>query len=91
MANPTQTFYNTGSVILENNVSLAVITDFGCSIQSANPSGYFPESRLILMPPPGMAVIPGSDFDGTATNENEYYWFIDGKVISNYEDPFTVL
>ena len=28
------------------------------------------------------------NFDGTATNENEYYWYIDDKVFSNYEDPY---
>ncbi len=27
------------------------------------------------------------NFDGTATNENEYYWSVDNKVISNYQDP----
>jgi gliding motility-associated-like protein len=27
------------------------------------------------------------NLDGSATNENEYYWYIDGKSISNYEDP----
>ena len=27
-------------------------------------------------------------FDGTATNENEYYWYVDDKVFSNYEDPY---
>ncbi len=28
------------------------------------------------------------NFDGTATNQNEYYWYINDKVFSNYEDPF---
>jgi PKD repeat protein len=28
------------------------------------------------------------NFDGTASNQNEYYWFLNEKVFSNYEDPF---
>ena len=87
--NPIQTYYNTGSTIVEKNVLLAVVNDFGCSDTVSKPVRVFPGVEVDFDASSWNGCNPLEvNFDGTATNENEFYWFIDGKVISNYEDPF---
>jgi PKD repeat protein len=87
--NPTQTFYNTGSTIDEKTITLSVITDFGCTDTVSKPVRIFPGVEVDFDASSWSGCNPLEvNFDGSATNENEYYWFIDGKVISNYEDPF---
>ena len=89
MMNPAQTFQNTGSSIIEKNINLSVVTDFGCSDTATKPVRVFPGVEVDFDASAWSGCNPLEvNFDGTATNENEYYWFIDNKVISNYEDPF---
>ncbi len=86
--NPTQTFYNTGSIIEEKNISLIVTTDFNCSDTTLKPIRIYPGVETSFDASAWNGCNPMEiTLDGTATNENEYYWYIDGKVISNYEDP----
>jgi len=88
LLNPGQTFYNTGSAIENKDVTLIVNTAFGCSDTVVKPVNIYPGVEVDFTASDWNGCNPMEvDFDGTATNENEYYWFIDGEVISNYEDP----
>jgi PKD repeat protein len=86
---PSQVFNNTGAVIEEKSITLVTLTDFGCSDTVSKPVRIYPgvEAEFTASDWDGCNPLE-INFDGTATNENEYYWFIDGKVFSNYEDPF---
>jgi PKD repeat protein len=88
LQNPVETFENPGDTIAENNISLMVTTDFGCSDTIIKPIRVYPGVRVDFTASAWNGCNPLEvNLDGTATNENEYYWFIDNKVISNYEDP----
>ncbi|HLO57918.1 MAG TPA: PKD domain-containing protein [Bacteroidales bacterium] len=85
---PSQTFYNTGSSIAQNDVTLRVNTAFNCSDTVTKPVQIYPEVQVDFNASEWSGCSPMQiNFDGTATNENEYYWYVDGKVFSNYEDP----
>jgi PKD repeat protein len=87
LPDPEQTFYNTGSDILEKNISLIVNTEFTCSDTITKPLRIYPGVEVDFTASAWNGCNPLEvNFDGTAINENEYYWFIDGKVISNYQD-----
>jgi PKD repeat protein len=86
--NPSQTFYSTGSAIEENDITLLVVTDFGCTDTVVKPIQVYPGVEVNFDASSWNGCNPMLiNLDGTATNENEYYWFVDGKVVSNYEDP----
>ena len=85
---PGQTFYNPGSDILQNNVSLIAISQFNCSDTTVKPIQVYPAVDADFEASQWSGCSPMQiNLDGTASNENEYYWYIDNKVISNYEDP----
>ena len=87
--NPSQTFYNTGSAIEENNITLTVTTTFGCTDTVVKPIQVYPGVEADFEASAWNGCNPMQiNLNGTATNGTEYYWYIDGKVISNYEDPF---
>ncbi|MBN1144585.1 MAG: PKD domain-containing protein [Bacteroidales bacterium] len=86
--NPTETFYNSGSTILENPVTLIVTTDFNCADTVVKPVQVYPGVMVDFDASDWSGCNPMQiNLNGTATNENEYYWYVDGKAISNYEDP----
>ena len=86
--NPAQTFYNTGSTIEENDITLMVTTDFNCADTAVKPVQVYPGVEVDFNASAWNGCNPMQiNLDGTATNENEYYWYVDNKVISNYEDP----
>jgi gliding motility-associated-like protein len=86
--NPMETFYNTGSVIVQHDVTLIVTTDFNCTDTAFKPVQVYPAVDVDFEASEWNGCSPMQiNLDGTATNENEYYWYIDTKVISNYEDP----
>ncbi|MFO7369394.1 MAG: PKD domain-containing protein, partial [Bacteroidales bacterium] len=86
--NPTETFYNSGSTILENPVTLIVTTDFNCADTVVKPVQVYPGVTVDFEASDWSGCNPMQiNLNGTATNENEYYWYVDGKAISNYEDP----
>ena len=89
LTDPNQTYTNTGSTIEEKTITLITVTAFGCSDTASKPVRIYPgvEAEFTASDWDGCNPLE-INFDGTATNENEYYWFIDGKVFSNYEDPF---
>ncbi len=87
-ANPTETFYNEESSILEKQIQLIVTTAYSCSDTSVKPIRIYPGVSADFTASTWAGCNPLEiDFDGTATNESEYYWYVDGKVVSNYEDP----
>ncbi len=82
------TFYNTGSTTVERNIMLIAITDFGCTDTVIKPVSVFPgvEVDFTATVWAGCNTLP-VEFDGTAINENEYYWYVDNEIFSNYQDP----
>ena len=56
--NPNETFYNSGSDILENPVTLIVTTDFNCSDTVVKPVQVYPGVIVDFMPRTGMGAIP---------------------------------
>ncbi len=87
--NPVQTFTNNGSAIEENTISLIITTAFGCSDTATKPVSIYPAVEADFTASSWSGCNPLEvNFDGTANNENEYYWYIDDKVFSNYEDPY---
>ena len=86
--NPLQSFDNPGSDILEYPVNLIVVTDYNCSDTALKPVKVYPGVSVDFEASAWNGCHPIQiNLDGTATNENEYYWYINGSVISNYEDP----
>ncbi len=87
--NPVRTFSNDGSVIRENTISLIATTAFSCTDTVTRSISVYPEVKANFTASEwnGCNPLPVT-FDGTAVNQNEYYWFINDKVFSNYEDPF---
>ncbi len=86
--NPSEVFNNTGSTISERNITLVAVTDFGCSDTVVKPVSVFPgvEVDFTASTWAGCNTLT-VNFDGTATNENEYYWYVDNEIFSNYQDP----
>jgi PKD repeat protein len=88
LANPTEVFYNHGAGIEDKNISLVVVTDFACSDTAIKPISIYPGVEVDFTASSWNGCNPLEiAFDGTATNENEYYWLVDGQVFSNYQDP----
>jgi PKD repeat protein len=88
LVNPVQTFTNGGSAILEKTISLIITTPYSCSDTATKPVSVYPGVNADFTASAWSGCNPLEvQFDGTATNENEYYWYIDGEVFSNYEDP----
>jgi PKD repeat protein len=86
--NPVQTFNNTGSAIVENPITLIVNTDFNCADTAVKPVQVYPGVEVDFDASDWNGCNPMQiNLNGTATNENEFYWSIDGKIFSNYEDP----
>jgi PKD repeat protein len=83
--NPSQTFYNTGSAIETKDITLIVIRH--SDVPVVKPVNIYPGVEDFTASAWSGCNPLEIDFDGTATNQNEYYWYIDGEVISNYEDP----
>ncbi|RPH73491.1 PKD domain-containing protein, partial [bacterium] len=86
--NPLQVFNNTETDIIQHDVMLIVTTDFNCADTVIKPLQVYPGVLADFEASEWSGCSPVQiNLDGTALNENEYYWYIDGKVISNYEDP----
>jgi len=86
--NPALVFTNTEPDIVQHNIMLIVTTDFNCSDTVIKPLQVYPGVEADFNASEWNGCSPMQiNFDGTAINENEYYWYIDGKVVSNYEDP----
>lgn len=86
--NPTETFYNYGSTTVDRMIQLVVITGFNCTDTVTKPVGVFPGVEVDFTASEWDGCNPVEvTFDGTAINENDYYWYVDGKVVSNFEDP----
>jgi PKD repeat protein len=86
--NPSETFNNTSPDMLENQVSLIVTTDYNCTDTMVKPVQVYPGVKVNFDASAWDGCSPMQiNLDGTATNENEYYWYVDGKVVSNYQDP----
>ncbi len=86
--NPLETFDNTSAVLRENAISLIVTTDYNCTDTVVKPIQVYPGVVVDFYASSWAGCSPMQiNLDGTATNENEYYWYVDGKVVSNYQDP----
>lgn len=86
--NPGHVFQNTSSTVVTQNISLIAETAFGCSDTTEKPVSVFPGVEVEFTASTWAGCNPLSvDFDGTATNENEYYWYANNEIFSNYEDP----
>lgn len=86
--NPLETFDNTSNVLLENAISLVVTTDYNCTDTIVKPIQVYPGVEVDFDASSWAGCSPMQvNLDGTAINENEYYWYVDGKVVSNYQDP----
>jgi gliding motility-associated-like protein len=86
--NPEETFLNSGSEISQYDIKLIVITDFNCSDTTIKPIQVYPEVKADFEASGWNGCSPMQiNLNGTATNENEYYWYVNDKIISNYEDP----
>jgi PKD repeat protein len=89
LQNPSEVFTNDGSTIVENQIKLIVTTAFLCGDTVIKPVQVYPDVSADFTASAWNGCNPlVINFDGTATNENEYYWYVDDKVFSNYEDPF---
>jgi len=89
LINPEQMFNNTGSQVERKDISLIVNTAFACSDTAVKSVSIYPGVQVDFNASSWSGCNPLEvAFDGTAFNENEYYWFVDGEAISNYEDPF---
>jgi len=89
LANPEQTFNNAGSQIETRDIRLIVSTVFSCADTVVKPLSIYPAVQVDFTASTWKGCNPaGISFDGTATNDNEFYWFVDGEVFSNYEDPY---
>ncbi|MBN2482073.1 MAG: gliding motility-associated C-terminal domain-containing protein [Bacteroidales bacterium] len=87
--NPTETFYNYGSATVDKNIRLVVTTDYNCTDTVTKPIGIYPGVEVDFTASRWNGCNPLEvSFDGTAINANDYYWYVDDKVISNFEDPF---
>ncbi len=86
--NPTEVFYNNGSAIAENPITLIVSSVYNCADTVVKPVQVYPDVEVDFEASQWSGCNPMQvNLNGTATNENEYYWYVDGKTISNYEDP----
>ncbi|HEX2394859.1 MAG TPA: PKD domain-containing protein, partial [Bacteroidales bacterium] len=86
--NPFQVFNNTQTDIVQQDIMLVVTTDFSCSDTVVKPLQVYPGVTADFDASEWDGCSPLQiNLNGTAINEDEYYWYIDGKVISNYEDP----
>ncbi len=89
LVNPDQIFDNTGTEIETNNITLIVKTAFSCADTVVKPLRIYPGVQVDFTASSWKGCNPeGISFDGTATNENEFYWSVDGEIFSNYEDPY---
>ncbi len=87
--NPSQVFTNTGSDIAEHLIRLVTTTAFQCSDTAEKPIRVYPGVTADFNASSWSGCNPLEvQFDGTASNESEYYWYIDNKVFSNYQDPY---
>ncbi len=85
---PAEVYYNTGTDIAQHDVSLVIITDFSCRDTVVKPVQVYPGVEVNFEASAWNGCSPMQiNLDGTATNENEYYWYVDDRVISNYQDP----
>jgi len=86
--NPQQTFHNYGSTTENMNVSLIVTNTYNCSDTVVKVVGVFPGVSVDFEASSWNGCNPLEvDFTGSAINENEYYWMVDGNVISNSQNP----
>ncbi len=86
-ADPERTFYNYTPVTENRDIILVVTSDDNCSDTAVKPVSIFPGVQVGFTASSWDGCNPLEvSFDGDALNENEYYWYVDGKVISNSED-----
>ena len=86
---PTETFYNNGSSLVERQIQLIVTSAFHCGDTMLRPIQIYPRVTSDFTASTWSGCNPLEiNFDGIATNENEYYWYVDGKVFSNYKDSY---
>lgn len=86
--NPFQVFYNTDPDVKQHAIRLIVTSDYNCSDTVIKPLQVYPGVLADFEPSEREGCSPMQiNLNGNAVNEDEYYWYIDGKVISNYEDP----
>jgi PKD repeat protein len=89
LMNPTQVFDNDGSSVIERQIQLVVTTEYLCGDTAVKPVQIYPHVEVGFTASAWSGCNPLEvNFDGTATNENEYYWYVDDKVFSNYQDPY---
>ncbi|MBN2275775.1 MAG: PKD domain-containing protein, partial [Bacteroidales bacterium] len=89
LQNPSVTFYNNGSSIIENQIQLIVTSAYLCGDTIIRPVQVYPDVTADFTAPLWNGCNPlHINFDGTATNEDEYYWYIDDLMFSNYEDAY---
>lgn len=88
LPNPVQLFQNTGSDVIQHNISLIVTTEHNCSDTVVKPIQVYPGVSADFEASEWEGCTPMRiNLNGIAENEDEYYWYVDGKVISNSEDP----
>ncbi|MBN1414744.1 MAG: PKD domain-containing protein [Bacteroidales bacterium] len=87
--NPSETYTNDGSTIIEKQIRLIVTTEFLCGDTIIRPIQVYPDVSADFTASLWNGCNPIEvDFNGTATNENEYYWYVDDILFSNYEDAY---
>ncbi len=85
---PTETFYNNNSDIEERQIRLIATTEFGCKDTSFKPLRIYPNVTVDFNASDWSGCSPSSiNLNGIATNESEYYWYVDGRAISTLKDP----
>jgi PKD repeat protein len=83
------TYSNTGNTDLNRVIRLTVTNAQNCESSWTEGIIVYPQVRADFDASAWSGCNPLEvNFNGTPPNANEYYWFIDGRAISNYEDPF---
>jgi len=85
--NPEETFNNTSEDVEEKIVQLIATTTFGCRDTLVKTISIYPQVSVDFEASQWEGCNPLSvSFDGTAANENEHTWYVDGEAFSTLVD-----
>jgi len=89
IANPAETFLNSRTAIDTRQIQLVVESSDGCTDTLTRQVSVYPDVQADFTAPAWEGCNPLElNLTGSAVNETEYYWYIDDKVVSNYQNPF---
>jgi len=85
--NPEETFNNTSEDIEEKKVQLIATTTFGCRDTLVKTISVYPQVSVDFEASEWEGCNPLTvSFDGTAANEYEHIWYVEGEAFSTLED-----